>query len=273
MNPRTLTPEKLALLRSHGVTRASLGVQAWDEPTLRILGRDHSPEEGREAFQMLREAKFQAVSIDLMFAIPTQSIQAWSHSLETSISLQPDHISCYNLTYEEDTDYFEKFSRGDYVRDEGVDESFFREAMQRLGAAGFEQYEISNHARPGYYSEHNRAYWRGADYLGLGPSAVSTIDRVRSKNVPDTGSYISKLTDGESIATEVENLTQDQWLCERLALELRTREGISLEYLPGKSQKIAELAEGGLVQISNDRVRLTTVGKLVADSVIGHLWL
>lgn len=273
MNPKTLTSEKLKLMRHHGVTRASLGVQAWDEPTLKILGRDHSPTEGKEAFSLLRDAGFPAVSIDLMFAIPKQSLDDWKHSLETSISLQPDHISCYNLTYEEDTAYFEKFTKGDYLRDEGVDEAFFGEAMKLLGTAGFNHYEISNHAKPGFESQHNQSYWRGADYLGLGPSAVSTMDRIRTKNIPDTAVYISKIQQGERVHSETEHLTADQWKCERLALELRTREGISLELVAGSEEKVRELEEAGLVMKTQNRLILTKVGKMVADSVVEHLWV
>ena len=272
MNPVTLTAAKLEMFRQHGVTRASLGVQAWDSSTLQTLGRDHSPAEAEEAYGMLRAAQFPKVSLDLMFSVPGQSLDAWCGSLEKTIAMQPDHISCYNLTYEEDTAYFERFQKGEYTRDEHVDEAFFSEAMERLGAAGYAQYEISNYARKGSESLHNRGYWRGEDYLGLGPSAVSTIDRVRLKNVSDTAAYVRCVGSEESPTTEAEHLTADQWRCERLALELRTARGVDVQWLEGLEKQVEELSSEGLAEMKEGRLCLTQRGKMVADSVIAHLW-
>ena len=272
MNPMTLTKPKLELFRHHGVTRSSLGVQAWDERTLEVLGRDHSPAQAEEAFQLLRETQFPVVSLDMMFSIPGQSLEGWCANLEKSISLKPDHISCYNLTYEEDTSFFERFQKGDYTRDEETDEAFFLQAMERLAAVGFDHYEISNYAQPGFESRHNQGYWKGNDYLGLGPSAVSTIDKVRTKNVPDTAQYMAKLQSNESPVSEAEHLTEDQWRCERLALELRTNEGIPAEWFADQRSRIADLIAEGFMSEADDRLRLTRRGRLVADSVISHLW-
>jgi oxygen-independent coproporphyrinogen-3 oxidase len=272
MNPMTLTKPKLELFRHHGVTRSSLGVQAWDERTLEVLGRDHSPAQAEEAFLLLRETKFPVVSLDMMFSIPGQSLEGWCANLEKSISLKPDHISCYNLTYEEDTSFFERFQKGDYTRDEETDEAFFLQAMERLAAVGFDHYEISNYAQPGFESRHNQGYWKGNDYLGLGPSAVSTIDKVRTKNVPDTAQYMAKLQANESPISEAEHLTEDQWRCERLALELRTNEGIPAEWFADQRSRIADLIAEGFMSEAENRLRLTRRGRLVADSVISHLW-
>jgi oxygen-independent coproporphyrinogen-3 oxidase len=272
MNPMTLTKAKLELFRQHGVTRASLGVQAWDETTLTTLGRDHSPDQAEASFQLLRAVNFPIVSLDLMFSIPGQSLETWIASLDRTISLQPDHISCYNLTYEEDTDFFEKFSAGTYQRDEATDEAFFLETMQRLPQADFQQYEISNYACPGFESRHNQAYWAGADYLGLGPSAVSTIDRVRTKNVPDTAAYISQLGKQQSPTQEAEHLTDEQWRCERLALELRTARGLPRHWLADESAKLEQLTTEGLLTCTETTIKLTQKGKLVADGIVAHLW-
>ena len=272
MNPMTLTKPKLELFRHHGVTRSSLGVQAWDEITLEVLGRDHSPVQAEEAFQLLREVKFPVVSLDLMFSIPGQTLQDWCANLDKSISLQPDHISCYNLTYEEDTSFFERFQKGDYTRDEETDEAFFLQAMERLGAVGFEHYEISNYAQPGFESRHNQGYWKGNDYLGFGPSAVSTIDKVRTKNIPDTAQYMKMLAEGASPVSEAEHLTEDQWRCERLALELRTTAGIPAEWFTDQTECIDDLINEGFMIAVDNRLRLTRRGRLVADSVISHLW-
>jgi oxygen-independent coproporphyrinogen-3 oxidase len=207
-----------------------------------------------------------------MFSIPGQSLATWQASLQHTIDLQPDHISSYNLTYEEDTEYFEKFSAGTYQRDEATDEAFFHTAMERLPMAGYAQYEISNYARPGYTSRHNQAYWAGADYLGLGPSAVSTIDRVRTKNIPDTARYMATISEGKLPTCEAEHLTAEQWRCERLALELRTAKGLARHWLPEADEMLGNLAEEGLLTLSEHSIILTQRGKLVADSVIGALW-
>ena len=272
MNPVTLTAAKLEIFRQHGVTRASLGVQAWDSETLETLGRDHSPEQAAEAFGRLRAAEFPKVSVDLMFSVPGQSLESWCGSLEKTIALQPDHVSCYNLTYEEDTAYFERFQKGEYTRDEHVDEAFFSEAMDRLHAAGYTQYEISNYAKEGSESLHNCGYWRGEDYLGLGPSAVSTIDRVRLKNVADTAAYMQRVGRDQAPAMEAEHLTPDQWRCERLALELRTARGVDVHWLEGLEKQVEELSSEGLAHLTRGRLHLTQRGKMVADSVISHLW-
>jgi len=267
VNPRTISDGKAAVLLENGVTRASLGVQAWDPPTLSVLGRDHSPDEGEDAFETLRQAGFPVVNIDLMFSVPGQSLETWRETLRRTIGLQPDHVSAYNLTYEEDTAFFEKLTAGDYRRDESADGDCFAAATSMLSDAGFAHYEISNYARPGCESLHNRSYWEGEDYLGLGPSAVSTIDRVRWKNAGNTTLYILDPLAGR----EMENLTEAQWSCERIALELRTRRGVSLVHLPSPD-RMAEIMEAGLAEVEAGRLRLTEKGKPQADTIAGHLW-
>ncbi|MFZ4767877.1 MAG: radical SAM family heme chaperone HemW, partial [Roseimicrobium sp.] len=185
-NPRTIGQTKARMLRECGVTRVSLGVQAWDEPTLHLLGRDHLPDEAVETYYILREAGIPSVNLDFMFSIPQQSLDVWVRGIEKTLHLKPDHVSCYNLTYEEDTDFLAKFRTGELDANEDRDADHFFAALDALTAAGFEHYEISNYAQPGHRSAHNQGYWRGDDYLGLGPSAVSTQQRVRWKNVADT---------------------------------------------------------------------------------------
>lgn len=268
INPRTISERKAALLLEHGVTRASLGVQAWDEPTLSVLGRDHAPAEAEAAFHILRRAGFPVVNIDLMFSVPGQSLDTWRETLRRTIDLQPDHVSAYNLTYEEDTAFFDKLAAGEYRRDESADESCFSAAISMLGGAGFSHYEISNYARPGYESLHNQSYWAGEDYLGFGPSAVSTVDRTRWKNVENTTLYILD----PAASRETEHLTEAQWSCERIALELRTRQGVSLSHIP-HGDRIADLTEAALAVVTGDRLRLTEKGRYLADTIAGHLWV
>jgi oxygen-independent coproporphyrinogen-3 oxidase len=272
MNPRTLTSEKLQIFRQHGVSRASLGVQAWDQPTLTTLGRDHAPEEAQEACELIRAAKFPIFSLDLMFSVPGQTESQWLHSLECTLRENPQHISCYNLTYEEDTAFFESLQQGLFSREEEKDASHFGMALQQLPKQGFRHYETSNYARPGYESLHNQKYWQGADYLGLGPSAVSTIDRIRTKNVSDTDGYMQLLGKGWSPAGESETLTESQWRCERIALELRTAAGVSLHHLLGAEAEIERLQTEGLVESTPGLLRVTPRGKYLVDSIAQHLW-
>jgi len=271
-NPSTFDAKKAAHFKSIGINRASLGVQSWTSHVLRTLGRDHTPGEAALSYHQLREAGIQQVSIDLMFAIPGQTLEEWEKSLEHTVGLVPDHISAYNLNYEEDTPFFERLQDGIYTEDPEHDVPFFTTAIQHLENAGYSHYEISNYARPGAESRHNRSYWRGEDYLGLGPGAVSTVDGQRWTNLKNTPGYLSAITAGEDIKTEVETLGSEQFALERIALELRTREGLGLSYLTETQiTKIQDLTEAGLAKPEAGRLSLTEKGKLLADSVSTYL--
>lgn len=272
VNPRTITPEKAAVMRHAGVTRVSLGVQAWDNPTLAILGRDHSPAEGEEAFGILRQAAFPVVNVDLMFSVPGQSPAVWHRTLEKTLSLSPDHVSAYNLTYEEDTEFFERCADGEFGVDEDKDGECFALAMETMESAGFTHYEISNYSRQGMESRHNQSYWAGDDYAGLGPGAVSTIHGQRWKNIENTLLWQQGAASGNIASIEREEIDSGKWLCERLALSLRTRQGIPLDWIAEAGDAIAQVIEGGFAEAAAGHFRLTKQGKFVADRVISHLW-
>ena len=272
VNPRTITPEKAGVMRQAGVTRVSLGVQAWDVPTLTTLGRDHTPAQAEEAWHILRAARFPVVNADLMFSVPGQSHSAWEETLDRTLALRPDHISAYNLTYEEDTEFFEKCQAGQFAVEEDRDEVCFATAMSKLGAAGLEHYEISNYSRPGFESRHNQGYWAGDDYAGLGPGAVSTIHGQRFKNIENTTLWQQGALAGSPLRIEHEDITAGKWLCERLALSLRTKCGLPLAWLSSTGDAINRLCEEGLVEMTDDCLRLTHRGKFVADGVAAHLW-
>lgn len=268
VNPRTITDSKAAMMRAQGIDRISLGIQAWDEETLRTLGRDHAPDDAEETYHTLRGAGFRSVSLDLMFSIPGQSLDAWRGTLERTISLSPDHISAYNLNYEEDTEFFERLRKGQYRVEEERDADFFYAALDQLNAAGYEHYEISNYARPGFRSIHNEAYWLGEDYLGLGPGAYSTAAGHRWQNIADTTRYIELLQGGQSAAQPGEELTPDQRRTERFGLELRTARGLPQSLVRETEQRmIRVLAEEGILQVQDDHIRLTRDGKPLVDSV------
>jgi oxygen-independent coproporphyrinogen-3 oxidase len=267
-NPKTVGPGKANLLREHGVTRISLGVQAWDEPTLQLLGRDHAPDEAVETYDILRAAEIPSVNLDLMFSIPHQSLAVWQTGLEKTIALKPDHVSCYNLTYEEDTDFLSRFRTGELDTSQDRDADHFFTALDALLSGGFEHYEISNYARPGHRSRHNQSYWRGADYLGLGPSAFSTQKRVRWKNIADTAGYMRLLSEGRLPIVESEDLDDRKWLIERVALELRTAEGLPLARVaPSQASAMQTLRDAGLANIEGDALVLTRAGKALCDRI------
>ena len=269
MNPATVSLEKASALLALGVNRVSMGVQSWDDRLLKTLGRVHSASQARRSYQILREAGCKNVNLDLIFGIPGQSADEWKESLERTVELGPDHISAYCLTYEEDTEYFERFTRGEFSSEEGRDADFFEAAMDVLSGAGFEQYEISNYAKPGRECQHNLAYWRGADYAGFGPSAFSTRAGIRRRNIPDTSEYIRRVQNHLDRHDFEEQVPSGLRHSEVVAFGLRTKYGISAA---GTDPAIVgALTASGFVESSSDRLRLTRKGKLVADAVAAEL--
>src|SRR5512132_221188 len=206
-NPGSVSARKAALLKKFGVNRISLGVQSWDDELLKLLGREHNAQQAEESFRILRDADFTNVNVDLMFGLPGQTVDQWRATLEKTIALEPEHVSTYCLTYEEDTEFFLRHARGEFRQNSDIDAEFFEMKIGILEDAGYLHYEISNYARPGFESVHNRAYWLGKDYLGIGPSAVSTIGMLRWQNVCDYRAYIDRALAGQSPRESGENLT------------------------------------------------------------------
>jgi oxygen-independent coproporphyrinogen-3 oxidase len=271
-NPATFDTAKARLFRELGVTRVSLGIQSFTPHVLEILGREHSVAQAGESVAILREAGIPSVNIDLMFSIPGQSRGDWERTLEHAVSLNPDHISAYNLTYEEDTAFFESLRRGEMRENEDHDAEFFHLADEFLTAAGFDHYETSNYARPGHHSTHNQGYWRGEDYLGLGPSAVSTLDGIRWKNLADTARYVAQIESVGHALGESEPLDAEARRLERIALGLRTREGIPLDLLgPHAIARAGNLADEGLARIEGGRLVLIHHGRALVDPIAAEL--
>ncbi len=269
-NPATFDLEKASLIRALGADRISLGIQSFQPSVLATLGRDHSPDDAIRAYQTLREAGFENISIDLMFSIPGQDTALWQADLEQAVALAPEHFSAYNLTYEEDTDFLTRHQSGELDASEDRDADLFYQAIDFLETRGYTHYEISNYARPGRESQHNRAYWTGADYLGLGPGAVSTMAGQRWKTLPDTAAYVRAATTGLDTRSDIEILSDADRRTEAIALRLRTREGIPREWLPA-SGPLATLLEEGLVEEQRGFIRLTRAGKALADPIAGEL--
>ena len=268
MNPATVSLEKAQVLRALGVNRVSMGVQSWEPQLLAVLGRVHSAEQARRSYDILREAGFANVNLDLIFGVPTQTTEMWRRSLETTISLRPEHISAYNLTYEEDTEFFRRFVTGELTQDADADAALFELTADTLAAAGYEPYEISNFARPGRECAHNLAYWQGGDYLGLGPSAFSTVGERRWANVRDTATYNDRIHAGQPAVDFREDVPPSMRRAEVIAFGLRTHRGVAAETLRPWPEQVAEFEALGLLETTRaDRVLLTRKGRLLADAV------
>ncbi len=266
-NPGSVSPRKAALLRRLGINRISLGIQSWDDDLLKLLGREHNAKQGEESFQIFHDAGFSNINVDLMFGLPGQTMRQWQSTLERTVSLRPEHISSYCLTYEEDTEFFLRHARGEFRQDSDTDAEFFEMTMSILEAAGYEHYEISNYARPGFRSAHNRAYWSGSDYLGIGPSAFSTIGMTRWQNIPDFRRYAEAVLAGDSAIGSVEHLTPEMKCAEEIALSLRTGDGAPAPLLESFPNETREFVRLGLLQRARGNFVLTRAGKALADSV------
>lgn len=267
-NPATFDLEKAKRFLDLGVTRVSLGIQSFSPHVLKTLGREHSPEQASEAVSILRNAGISAVNIDLMFSIPEQSIQDWQETLLHTISLEPDHISAYNLTYEEDTAFFETLKNGTYQENQDDDADHYHLAEELLSSAGFLHYETSNYAKPGFESIHNQGYWQGMDYLGLGPSSVSTIQGTRHQNISDTHAYIRQVQSLGNALSSSEVLLADHRRIELIALGLRTSRGIPLTLLELPAlERAKQLEEENLLHFSGDRLVLSKLGRPLVDPI------
>jgi len=280
-NPGTLAFDKLQVLAEHGVNRLSLGAQAFHRDLLRFLERDHEAADIARAVASARRLHLD-VSLDLIFGVPGQTLAHWRADLDRALALEPDHISTYGLTYEKGTRLW-KSRRAGAVRplDEDAELAMYHHAMDRLDAAGFEHYEISNFARPGKRSVHNQVYWANHAYFGFGLGAARYIEGVRCVNTRDLDHYLKAVLAGETAVQQREALPPRERALETVAVQLRRGEGIErgafqvqtgfgLEALVGHS--LAQHLELGLLQEDAFSVRLTRRGKCVADAVIAEIF-
>lgn len=268
-NPATFTKNKVAEWRQLGINRVSLGIQSWDPNMLKLLGREHSPQQAAESLHILREEGIPQVNVDLMFSLPGQSLDVWQKTLETTLQHQPNHISAYNLTYEEDTAFFQQLQAGLQKNTDDEDAAFFLLSHDLLSSAGYRHYETSNFALQGCVSKHNQGYWLGHEYVGLGPSAVSTIARQRRSNTQQTSLYIEALLAHKVPPHSIETLSDDEWLTERIALLLRMDTGLPLALIPKNNHRlIPSLEEEGLATLNTqNELILTRKGILLTDEI------
>jgi oxygen-independent coproporphyrinogen-3 oxidase len=237
-NPATVSADKSKLLRDFGVNRISMGVQSLDEKLLDRLGRIHSREQVFKSFDILRCAGFDNVNLDLMFAIPTQTMEIWRATLDEAMAMQSEHLSSYEVIYEDDTPLFEQLKAGEFSVDENLACEMYEELVARATGGGFQQYEIANFARdtksnnpsihpaiPSLACQHNVNYWRGGSYHGLGPSATGYVRGVRTKNWSNTQLYCEQLEKGKRAIESSEELSPLRRAGEIAAFGLRMNAG------------------------------------------------
>ncbi|AHF07875.1 radical SAM family heme chaperone HemW [Desulfitobacterium metallireducens] len=229
-NPGTLTREKLQILRRAGINRISLGVQSFDDSLLRQIGRIHTVQDVREGVHLIREAGFRNLNLDLMFGLPGQTLGAWQDTLKKAVQLGPEHLSIYGLMVEEDTPLAQSSKLLTLLPDDDDQAEMYDWTREYLRESGYLHYETSNFARPGFECQHNLGYWQGEDYLGLGPGAVGCVQNVRSKNLEDIDRYLMNLEqNGLPLEpTDVEDLSEQERMAERMILGLRLSQGVNL---------------------------------------------
>lgn len=276
-NPDDVTPEWIEALRQTPVNRVSLGLQTFDDDLLRLLRRRHTAREAREAVRRLQAAGYTNLSVDLIYGLPGQTLTTWERDLDEALALRVPHLSAYALMVEEGTPLHRMVERGEVsVADEELSLAMYRRLTARLGAAGYEHYEVSNFALTGRRARHNSAYWTLRPYIGLGPGAHSYDGAaLRWWNRPALDAYLR----GETLR-EQETLTLDQRYEERLFLALRTREGIDLaalrrDFTPPRVAALLAKArpwiEGGRLALADDHLRLTPDGVFVMDTITVEL--
>lgn len=281
-NPGSLTPRKARALRDAGVTRASIGVQSFDDRILRSVGRVHDARTARDAVHTARDAGIPAVSVDLLFAIPGPGIATFRADLDAAVALGTDHVSAYALLYEEGTVLTRRLDEGRVdPEEEDVELAMLRHARDRLGEAGFVRYEVSNFARPGFECRHNLNYWRNGEYLGVGASAASYLGGVRGANVASWREYETRILAGADACATSERLAPHAAAGEEVMLRLRLAEGLSLAALGARWGIDASARWGGLVRRytaagllvrspDGDRIALSERGLEVADAVLAE---
>jgi oxygen-independent coproporphyrinogen-3 oxidase len=280
-NPTNSDASKFKQMKSAGFNRISIGVQSFDNSILKLIDREHSGTEAENAVHAARRAGFANVSIDLMFGLPTQSLEEWEGTLDRAIELKTQHLSTYALTIEPGT-RFERLHKGGKLRlpDDETELAMYERSIEKLQSAGFEHYEVSNFARPNHRSKHNMIYWRNEEYLGFGSGAVSYRHGVRWTNERHPQKYISCLELNAPIVADSEELDLAGRISETLIQGLRLREGVSLSCIASRfntdlrslfRDPLAKLQGNRLVELNGDSLRLSHRGLLMANDVFVEL--
>lgn len=280
-NPGTLTPAKVDLMLAGGVNRVSLGVQSLTPSVLEFIGRIHSPEEAIEGFQLLRRKGVSNINLDFMYGIPGQTRAMLAADLDRAMDLEPEHLACYCLIFEDGTPLTDLRNKG-YLKEVEDDEELeqYKLVRDKLAAAGYRHYEISNYAKPGCESAHNKLYWSAGEYIGCGPSAHSHWNKKRYGNIRNLADYNRRMLAGESVRQFEEQLEPEARAREALVMYLRRIDGVSraefelvtgFDYENLCGAEIRWLRQIGMIDDAGDCLRLTREGVFVSDSVFAEL--
>ena len=276
VNPDDVDETLAATLRRLPVNRVSMGIQTFDDNRLRRLHRRHKASQARKAVELLHDAGIDNVSIDLMLGFPDQTLDEWKDDVEKALLLDVQHVSAYSLAIEEGTPLYREMKKN---KTEPIDEEVWRSMyewlMERMDKAGFEHYEISNFARPGFRSRHNSIYWNGTPYVGIGAAAHSYDGEKRSWNMANVKAYIDAI-EHDSLPTEIELLDETTRYNDLITTALRTSDGIDLQRIDATWRKrlldnATDHLRRGLLHIDNNHIHLTREGLFVSDSVMSDL--
>ena len=275
-NPGDLDADKIAVLKNSAVNRVSLGVQTFDDKMLKKIGRSHLEKDIYENIDRLKLAGFDNISIDLIYALPGQTMEQVKENVAKAIGLDIPHMSLYSLILENHTVFMNRMRRGKLpLPKEEVEAEMFEYIIAELERAGFEHYEISNFSKPSFESRHNLMYWDNAEYYGIGAGASGYINGVRYKNHGPIRHYLSAVEEGNARITE-EHLSQKEQMEEEMFLGLRKKSGVSMARFEEKfgrsfdglyGEIVKDLVQQGLMQIEGDRVRMTKRGLFLGDTV------
>jgi len=279
MNPGTTEREKLPLFKELGINRLSIGIQSFNDQELRFLERIHSTRQAIEAFEAARKAGFDNIGLDLIYALPNQTLTTWKHSLQKAVALNPEHISAYNLSYEPNTPFFRRLQKRQIMPAAEENElEFFNFTHQFLTENGYLHYEVSNFTRDeAFVSRHNYKYWLHVPYLGFGPSAHSYWNGQRWGNKPSLSHYLQQLNNGQLPQDFSETLDKQTKEFEHIFLRLRTYEGLDLaafentfgrSFLQSYRKIVNELIDSGLAQLTGKRFCLTQQGMALCDEIL-----
>ena len=277
VNPATADADYLAMLRESGVDRISFGAQSFDRADLARLERHHDPDDVPRSLGLARATGFGRLSLDLIYAVPGQSLASWGRTLEAALSLGTSHLSCYGLTYEPNTPLavLKRLGRVEAATDD-LELSMLAHARARLADAGLPAYEVSNYAAPGQESIHNLSYWTGDNYLALGPSGASHVGGVRWKNAPHLGDWERAIDAGALPAQDVDRLSPARRAGELAMLRLRLTEGLDLADFAARTgvdavkrfaPQIDQLGRAGLLELTDSHLRLTEKALPLTDAV------
>ena len=268
-NPGDITQEKARAWREMGINRLSIGIQSFEDELLQLIGRRHNAEQARQAVAIAQAAGFDNISIDLMYALPSQTMQQWQHDVTQALQLNVQHISTYGLIYEEGTALTTLLDHGVVEAvDEETEMQMYDYLVEQLTANGYIHYEVSNFALPNCESKHNSSYWNDTPYIGLGAGAHSYNGQQRQWNISDLDTYVQQ-ANAHQLQPQIEQLTDEQRHIERIMLGLRTRHGVAANEIP--MHKAQGYINRGLLSAQGNRIVATTQGYHILNTIIEDL--